>query len=472
MPAYAIASGHYQTSHAAAEILNQGGNAYDAVLAALLMSFVAEPLLSSPGGGGFMLAGQIGQQPKAFNFFPQTPLVNPIDLDPDSLDFYPIHGDFGDRHQEFHIGSDAAAVPTVVAGIYTIHEQLASLPLNSLAQPAIKAARRGITVNAQQAFVAQILHPITGSNETANRFFGNMKEGSVWKNEQLANFIDSLSKQDHGWFYQGEIAQTISQNSLLSMSDFESVRITVSDALHLKFKGHDIYTAPTPSSGGEVIIKQLLASKTLDNSTENHNLIRLQSMKQAEQQRLTAEVTRGTSHISVTDAQGNLASLTLSNGEGNGVVLSEHGFMLNNFLGEEDLNPNGFFKWKLGDPLRSMMAPSLIINDQSRMALGTGGSNRIKTTLFQVIDRLCHGETLKNAINAPRCHYEKGHLDIEHGFKPTDITMMKKQCPNHLEFKKPSLYFGGVNAAQAGEQTLGYADFRRHGCGITGTSHR
>ena len=216
--------------------------------------------------------------------------------------------------------------------------------------------------------------------------------------------------------------------------------------------------------------------KELAESGENHNLIRLQSMqqsmKQAEQQRQAAEVTRGTSHISVTDAQGNLASLTLSNGEGNGVVLSEHGFMLNNFLGEEDLNPNGFFKWELGDPLRSMMAPSLIINDQSRMALGTGGSNRIKTTLFQVIDRLCHDETLKNAISAPRCHYEKGHLDIEHGFNPTDIAMLKKQCPNHLEFKQPSLYFGGVNAAQSGEQTLGYADFRRHGCGITGTSHR
>ncbi|WP_179952112.1 gamma-glutamyltransferase [Marinicella rhabdoformis] len=470
MPAYAIASGHYETSHAAAEILNQGGNAYDAVLAAMMMSFVAEPLLSSPGGGGFMLAGKKGQQPKAYNFFPQTPSVNPIDLDPKSLDFYPIHGDFGDRHQEFHIGADAAAVPTVVAGIYKIHEQLACLPLSTLAQPAIKAARRGVKVNTQQAFVAQILQPITSNNETAHHFFGRMKAGGVWKNEQLADFLDSLTKNSHDWFYQGEIAQFITQNSLLTAADFENAQASVSDALHLKFRNTDIYTTPTPSSGGEVIIQQLLASKEADNQTISHNLIRLKSMQKAAQQRQTAEVTRGTSHISVTDTKGNLASMTLSNGEGNGIVLPEHGFMLNNFLGEEDLNPNGFFKWKQGDPLRSMMAPSLIINNQFRMALGSGGSNRIKTTLFQVIDRICHGDTLKNAINAPRCHYEKGHLDIEHGFNAADTKQLKQHCPNHIQFEQPSLYFGGVNAALSGPQTLGYADFRRHGCGITGIS--
>lgn len=468
MPAYAIASGHTETSHAAEFILKQGGNAYDAILAAMMMSFVAEPLLSSPGGGGFMLAAQIGKKPQAFNFFPNTPEVNPAELDRHDLDFFPIHGDFGDRHQEFHIGKDAAAVPTAVAGIYAIHQHLASLSLPALAQPAIWAAQHGIRVNRQQAFVAKILQPIIANNPTANHFFGNMKTGHVWKNKPLSRFIDKMSKQDHCWFYQGELAEIIHNNSLLRASDFHGVKVTVSDALHLNLNGHDIYSAPAPSSGGEVILQQL-KNRNL-NANQSPHTERLSAMQYVNQQRLSGVVSRGTSHISVADSAGNLASMTLSNGEGNGVVLSEHGFMLNNFLGEEDLNPDGFFAWKQGDPLRSMMAPSLIINDQNRMALGTGGSNRIKTTLFQVIDRICQGQDLKSAINAPRFHFEKGHLDIEHGFNSKQIEALTTSCPNHLLFEQPSLYFGGVNAVQSGENTFGYADFRRHGCGITGVS--
>ena len=115
---YAVATGNYYTSKAAVRILAKGGNAYDAILAALFMSFVSEPLLSSPGGGGYLLAHPNGEEAQIFDFFAQTPK----DISPQNKDFFPIHGDFGDVQQEFHIGKASAAVPGIPAGIFAIHK--------------------------------------------------------------------------------------------------------------------------------------------------------------------------------------------------------------------------------------------------------------------------------------------------------------------------------------------------------------
>jgi gamma-glutamyltranspeptidase/glutathione hydrolase len=184
-----------------------------------------------------------------------------------------------------------------------------------------------------------------------------------------------------------------------------------------------------------------------------------------------AEVTRGTTHMSVADGMGNLASLTLSNGEGNGQVLEGCGFMMNNFLGEEDINNQGFFNWQGKQRMRSMMSPTLIVGDDNQFAIGTGGSNRIKTTLFQVINHLLnHNKILKHAIDSPRMHFENGHLDIEPGFSKTDLAYLKKHNPIHSEWLNHNLYFGGVNAVQTGKTVAAVGDFRRHGCGLVGWS--
>lgn len=463
---YAVASGHILTSRAAADILQQGGNAYDAVLAAMLMSFVAEPLLSSPGGGGFMLAASADQSPVSFNFFPNTPIVNPADLSPEALDFYPIHGDFGDKTQEFHIGASATTVPTAIAGIYAIHKNLATLPLPTIAQAAIKAAEDGVIVNQQQAYIADILRPITDANTMSKRFFGGMSIGKTWKNQPLANFINSLAHESHDWFYRGDIAQHIAENpkTVLSRADFEQYQVEQTKPLQQQFKQHLIFTSPQPSTGGSFIL-DLLREAEQSTEQQSADLCRLSAMQSVDQKILAAEVSRGTTHISVADCEGNLAALTLSNGEGNGMVVNPHGFMLNNFLGEQDINPRGFFAWRQGEQMKSMMAPTIVRSEKAQYALGTGGSNRIKTTMFQVIHRLCNGESLKQAINAPRIHHEHQHTDVEPGFPPQ---LLQQLSSDHTLWQQANLYFGGVNAVKFGHHCLGYADFRRHGCGITG----
>ncbi len=465
---FAIAAGHAKTADAAAQILRQGGNAFDAVLAAMMMSFVAEPLLSSPGGGGFLLASGPGQQPKVLDFFSDTPLIPAADIKPEQIDFYPIMGNFGPRSQEFHIGHAAAAVPGVPAGIFKAHQRLCTMPLSAIAAPAIAAANNGLVVNHQQAYVAMILDPIIKSTAASLQLFSGMTSGAVWKNPQLATFLDTLSKQDHDWFYQGEVAKNLAQqnDSLLQFKDFSDYQCEVREPLQMQQGDYQVLTNPQPSTGGHLIIEQLKRIQTRSDCSTV-----LEAMQHADDLKRNplTEVTRGTTHMSVADSHGNLASLTLSNGEGNGQIVPGCGFMLNNFLGEEDINAQGFFNWTGRQRMQSMMSPTLIVGAEHQYALGTGGSNRIKTTLFQVINHLLNQQkTLKQSVEAPRMHFENGHLDIEPGFSEQDLALIKKQNPIHSEWHNHNLYFGGVNAVQTGQTVTAVGDFRRHGCGIVG----
>src|SRR5690554_5270814 len=471
MQAYAIAAGHRQTAQAAATVLQQGGNAFDAVLAAMMMSFVAEPLLSSPGGGGFLLAAGPQQKPKILDFFSNTPQLESSGLTKDDWDFYPISGDFGDRSQEFYVGRAAAAVPGVVAGIYQAHDKLASLPLTQLAAPAIKAASQGIKVNARQAYVADILTPIIASTTQAKQLFKNFSEGAVWKNIQLADFLDTLSRSSVDWFYRGEPAHSIydSSDCLLQATDFNHYQCQIREPLSMSINGYKVFTNPEPSTGGRLIVEQLKHSSKQHNRAEPSQEI-FAAMVQMEQHKdkLLNAVSRGTSHISVADKYGNLAALTLSNGEGNGHIVPGCGFMMNNFLGESDINSEGLFKWQSGQRMRSMMAPTLIVHPKVSYALGSGGSNRIKTALFQVIYRLIHQQALlKTAVESPRMHFENAHLDLEPGFSATQKTEWQRQC-EVTEWQQANLYFGGVNAVQTGQELAAIGDFRRHGSGLVG----
>ncbi|MFC3194596.1 gamma-glutamyltransferase [Marinicella sediminis] len=465
---YAIAAGHPQTVAAAEEILQAGGQAFDAILAAMMMSFVAEPLLASPGGGGFLMVAGPQQRPQLLDFFSDTPLQQVTDDNRDGLDFYPIMGDFGTRRQEFHIGHASAAVPGVPAGIFRAHEKLCSLPLSVLAAPAIRAARTGVMVNQQQAFVAMILKPIIDATPAAQQVFADFQAGREWLNLQLADFLDTLSKADHDWFYKGELAEILVQqpNGLLQQEDFADYGCAVRDPLELTLGDDRILTNPEPSTGGRLIAEQL---KRLKSRTDVEAV--LEAMQHADDLKRTplTEVSRGTTHISVTDGAGNLASLTLSNGEGNGLMVPGCGFMMNNFLGEEDINANGFFNWQNRQRMSSMMAPTLILGSDQQYALGTGGSNRIKTAMFQVISHLVNEQSqLKHAVEAPRMHFENGHLDIEPGFSPADLVTLQKAAPIHSLWHNHNLYFGGVNAVQCGTTTTAVGDFRRHGCGLAG----
>ena len=136
--------------------------------------------------------------------------------------------------------------------------------------------------------------------------------------------------------------------------------------------------------------------------------------------------------------------------------------MLNNMLGEEDLNPHGFFKWESAIRLPSMMAPTIVIEDEKpKLVLGSAGSNRIRSAISEVIiNNIYYKQDIQGAIDAARVHYEKGKIFFEPGFDKEVIEATKKLYPV-TEFKDKSIFFGGVNAVTGDFE--GGSDARRGG---------
>ena len=133
----AVAAGHAQTAEAAIRMYELGGNAFDAALAALVAACVVEPVLTSLGGGGFLLAHRPDCDPLLYDFFVQTPRRRQATTD---SEFYPVVADFGTAQQEFHIGAGSIATPGTIRGLIHCHTRLGSLPLREIVAPAIPAA--------------------------------------------------------------------------------------------------------------------------------------------------------------------------------------------------------------------------------------------------------------------------------------------------------------------------------------------
>lgn len=507
-----VACGHPQTAAAAMQMLDAGGNAFDAALAGLCAAFSAEPVLASLGGGGFLLAAPAGAPPQIYDFFCQTPGHRPAAGE--ALDFYPIGADFGTTVQEFHIGRASVAVPGVPAGIFAVHEDLCSLSLAQIFAPAIRLARDGVILNPFQAEVFRIVAPIYRATASARANYrpddGGDRlpgEGERLRFPALADALERLAEEGVSLFYAGEYAAQILQQcgagGLLAADDLSGYRVLRREPLRAVYRGTELLTNPLPSSGGVLIRFALQALQQLQEEepeADAHallarvmavtNLARrdfgLEDPHHGDAMRLLDEAAvaafmesvrtrvlcpRGTTHISVVDAAGNEASLSVSNGEGCGEMLGDTGIMLNNMLGEEDLNPRGFHAWTPGQRITSMMAPSLLVfPDGRRIALGSGGSNRIRTAILQVIVNLVdRGMSLQQAVEAPRLHVENQLLSLEPGFSAATLDALREEWPDRHAWQTQSLFFGGVHAVSsspAGMQAAG--DPRRSGVARSG----
>jgi gamma-glutamyltranspeptidase/glutathione hydrolase len=124
--------------------------------------------------------------------------------------------------------------------------------------------------------------------------------------------------------------------------------------------------------------------------------------------------------------------------------------MLNNMLGEEDLNPGGFHRMPPGSRLASMMTPTIArLPDGGQVALGSGGSNRIRSAILQVlVNMLKFNMSLERAVNTPRLHLEGNHLNVESGFSAHALEVLEAEWPGVEQWPDSNLFFGGVHAVE------------------------
>jgi len=497
-----VACGHPETTQAAASVLQKGGNAVDALIAAAWTACVAEPVLCSPGGGGHALVRMRGSAPVIADFFTQTPSARRVE-DPD---FYPIQGNFGPDVQEFHVGMGAAAVPGMVAGLFAMQQRYGTMPMVELVKSAVALARGGVTLNAVQVEALQILEPIVRTDDGSARLFGLASAtaplpaaGDRVCNVDLGDFLESIARDGAERFYSGEIATRIGAMSSaygghLSLTDLQRYRVQWRRPMQWRLDGGTrVWSNPPPAFGGLMValMTQALARR-LDAGvrfgSRRHLEALLESMRLSQDQRGELErpeclsssrvlmqafrhldqtrirTARGTTQISIRDGDGNMAGTTLSNGEGCGRVVPGCGFMLNNMLGEQDLNRLGFGNWPRNRRLSSMMAPTLVEHAGRRIMLGSGGSNRIRTAIAQVLCNVTHfGMGLQQAVEAPRLHLEGDVLSAEQfspGWDEAASDWLRSSFPDGRHWGGRSLFFGGVHAVTDDDQA---ADPRRLG---------
>lgn len=498
----AVAAGHQVTAAAASELLEDGGNAFDAAIAALLAACVAEPVLASPGGGGFLTARAKGDT-RVFDFFVQTPRRKRSAGD---IDFREVHVDFGGVTQGFHIGLGAAATPGFLPGLFTVHERLGRVPMTRIAEPAIRAAKEGVTVTEFQAYLFGVVDPILKAAPPPRDLFTDdtgdlLKEGAVQKNPDLADAFDAVAREGLVLATKGEIAQAMARQAEdegghLTLDDLRFYETASRAPLVARAGDLMIETAPPPSSGGVMVALGLdrleashkrkrvpapdIASTLLwMNSLRDHckgdpdALVALRAdLRKPAKER--PQALRGTTHVSVVDADGNAASATVSNGEGCGALVPGCGFMLNNMLGEDDINPGGFHQWAENMRMCSMMAPMLVHDDRgSLMALGSGGSNRIRSALLQTVLLLARGAHAEEAVMHPRLHVEgiRGEADtptrlsFEEGWPEAECDTMRREFDIVEPWTDPNMFFGGVHIASrdANGTMEGAGDPRRAG---------
>ena len=451
-------------------MLRAGGNAVDAALAAMLASFACEPLLTGLGAGGYMLVVRPCCEPVLLDFF-----VEATGRGADAsarAQLIPISVSFGDAIQVFNVGAASVGAYGLPAGVCQASARFGVVPLSELVSPAASLARAGVQLNAQQAYVIEILGGIvTSTPECASLFApsGRLLEvGDVIRQPELADALERLGDEGSVPFYSGDIAAAIvawlsTRGGMLTAADLAAYEVVDREPVRVGYRDREVLTNPPPSAGG-ILLAHALA--LLDSSTAPPDSCRIIDVMERTQARRTADFLAGldeprfverflhrrgplgsTTHIAVLDRDGWACSVTCSNGSCSGVVVPGTGMHLNNMLGEQDLNPLGYHRHPAGRRLPSMMAPTVVLRaGEPELVLGSAGSNRIRSAILQTIVRVVDDRLrAPEAVQAARLHFEEGIVYAEPGAETIGLETAGRAISR---FRERNLFFGGVQAAQ------------------------
>ncbi len=520
-----IAAGGPETAAAGAAMLEKGGNAVDAVVAAAFASFIAEIGVVHLGGSGVAhLFNPKSGASLVYDFFSNMPGLGRTKAGP--LDFAEVMIDFDATTQSFYLGRASAAVPGNIAGLCQMASDYGRLPLPSLLEPALKLAREGVILTPFQAETCQLLEPLYTHTAGMREIFlknGRMiQPGERLRVPHLTDTLTALTEEGEALARNGRLAQAIladqgANGGLLTTADLENYQVRKVQSIRLPYHDYEILLPPPSSTGGVLTAFSLKLLAQFNVGQYQHgsaNHLRLlyeimaatsrarpywrqwhddlptadaiaqflsESFVAAYAQQIQDSLNRQnastaipeppgpghTSHISVIDGDGLAVSLTNTAGESAGYVVPGTGFIPNNMLGEADLHPNGFHIRPAGQRIPTMMTPTIVLrNGQTRLVVGSGGSIRIRSAILQALSNLLDfGMTLDDAVNTARVHVEDGVLQCEAGYDAPAVAELEAMGYPVNRWQKRSIYFGGAHSVSRTEngRLVAAGDNRRGG---------
>jgi gamma-glutamyltranspeptidase/glutathione hydrolase len=522
-----MAAGGPHTVAVGKEMLGKGGNAVDAAVAAAFVSFIAEIGVVHLGGSGVAhIYDPKNNHSMVYDFFSDTPGLGMPKRGQEDMDFARVTIDFGETTQDFHLGRASVAVPGNIHGLWRMAQDYARLPWSTLLEPAIELAQKGVMLEPFQADTCALLAPLyTNTAEMRDIFYrqGRMIEaGEMLYIPDLAETLTKLAEEGQDLARTGSLAQTFladqrTKRGLVTQADLINYQVQKLSSIQIAYREFEVLLPPPSSSGGVLTAfsLKLLSAFQVGNLQHNgveHLQLLYEVMAATTRARPVWEKSSAimplsdaigrflddvfvgqyvvevrealdnrsastpwpedpgpsnTSHMSVIDEEGLTVSITTTAGESAGYVVPGTGFIPNNIMGEEDLHPHGFHTRPAGKRISTMMTPAIVLYEgQPRVALGSGGSIRIRSAILQVLSNLLDFKmTLNEAVEEARVHIEDGVLQCEAGYDPQAVDKLQALgYPVNL-WSSRSIYFGGAHSVSRTPDghLVGAGDSRRGG---------
>jgi gamma-glutamyltranspeptidase/glutathione hydrolase len=467
LPAAGIATAHPLATDAGHEILQAGGNAFDAAVAITATLAVVEPMSSGLGGGGFWLLHREQDQYQI--------MIDGRETAPQAAHRDMYLNDKGEVIEGLSIdGPLAAGIPGLPAAMVHIAEKYGKLPLQQTLAPAIRYAENGFPVDEHYRRMASFrLKAIKASPAAAAVLLQNNKPpeaGFIVKQPDLANTLKALAAQGFDGFYKGPVAEKLVQGvkqakGIWSMEDLAKYKVVERPPISGKYHDMQITSAAPPSSGGIALLTMLnilsgYPLSSLDKVHRTHYIV--EAMRRAYRDRAiylgdsdfvdiptsmllhpyyaaglrasihpdkatpsdllpgidTTPQGTHTTHFSVIDRQGNrvAATLTINYPFGSGFMPPGTGVLLNDEMDDFSAKPGTPNAYGLvgaeanaiapGKRPLSSMSPTFIEDERGVAVLGTPGGSRIITMVLLAILDYAHGGVPKTMVSLPRFHHQ------------------------------------------------------------------
>lgn len=520
-----VSSGKYEASKIGRTIIENGGNAVDAAVAVGFALGLVEPNATGLGGGGFMTmrSAETGEI-KFINFRECAPAAATPEM-------WQLDSEGKVIGSQKTSGGKAVGVPGTVAGLLYALENYGTMSRDDVLAPIIELAEKGFTVTPTFANdMNNTYDKLTLYSESGKIFLKDVDGmllpydvGDNFVNKDYAKTLNLIAKDGAEVFYKGEIARAMvsavqKYGGLMTMEDLANYQVEVMEPVHGTYRGYDIYSSPSPSSGGTIVLEILNILENFDIPSMEHDSAEKQHLmasafamayadrgeymgdtkyvdvpvnglidkeyaaKLAKKIDLNAAMTNvmpddpwmfeheDTTHFSVADKDGNIVSVTFTvNGYfGAAVAADGYGFVLNNEM--DDFNtgaghPNSIAGGKT--PLSSM-SPTIIMKDGKPFAaIGSPGGVTIIAAVAQICSNLIdQGMTMQEAVDAPRIKgYRDCALDYEGRFSDETIAEMESKGWTMNISDEFNRSFGSVNAVRYAEDGSldGAGDPRRDG---------
>ncbi len=463
-----VVTAHPLASEAGAQILKQGGNAFDAAIAVQFALAVVYPRAGNIAGGGFAVYRKTNGDVGSLDFREKAPITAFPDM------YLDKSGNVIPKLSSF--GGLSSGVPGSVDGMIELHRKLGSLPFSVLIQPAIDLAEKGFTLTPSEAKkLNESQSLLLKANDSISYFYkkGQWKTGDTIILPALANTLKLIRDNGRDGFYGGQTAQYMldeiqSTGGIITQTDLDKYRSVWREPLVGNYKEYKVITMPPPSSGGIALLQLLKGSERYDFANYGFNsALSIHIMTELERRvyadraeylgdpdftevsvsklldscylqkrffdiSLTTKtdskfIKEGkvdkiesfeTTHFSIVDKYQNAIGITttLNGNYGSKVFVEKAGFFLNNEMDDFSIKPGvpnqfGLIGNKANaiapeKRMLSSMTPTIIEKDNKLfMVVGSPGGSTIITTVYQtIIDVLEYGMDMQQAVDAKKTH--------------------------------------------------------------------